>query len=127
MPDRRGGGAAASGSGKSARRLLVDFQRKFPQLFFAAYFGTFRELPSLRQFGFWLLNRGAFVDVDVQRPNEAGILLSVDVGGSRRGSVSAMPCSRSWTTTRPSGPCRRRIRISCRSNTCGPWRWWWSG
>ena len=68
-----------------ARRLLQDFQRKFPQLFFAAYFGTFRELPSLRQFGFWLLNRGAFVDVDVQRPNEAGILLSVDVGGKSAG------------------------------------------
>ena len=70
---------------ETARRLLVDFQRKFPQLFFAVYFGTFRELSSLRQFGFWLLNRGAFEDVDVNRPNEAGILLSVDVGGKSAG------------------------------------------
>lgn len=70
---------------ETARRLLVEFQRKFPQLFFAVYFGTFRELPSLRQFGFWLLNRGAFEDVEVDRPNEAGILLSVDVGGKSAG------------------------------------------
>ncbi|NNC88864.1 MAG: hypothetical protein HKN82_10450 [Akkermansiaceae bacterium] len=70
---------------EAAERALADFQRKFPQLFFAVYFGTFRELPSLRQFGFWLLNRGAFEDVDVSRPNEGGILLSVDVGGKSAG------------------------------------------
>jgi hypothetical protein len=69
----------------AARRMLSDFQRKFPQLFFGLYFGTFKELPSLRQFGFWLLNRGAFEDVEVSRPNEAGILLSVDVSGKAAG------------------------------------------
>lgn len=68
-----------------ARKVLERFQRKFPQLFFAVYFGTFKELPSLRQFGFWLLNRGAFEDVEVSRPNEAGLLLSVDVGGKSAG------------------------------------------
>ena len=66
-------------------RMLRNFESTFPQLFFGIYFGTFRELPSLRQFGFWLLNRGAFEDVDVSRPNEAGILLSVDVGGKSAG------------------------------------------
>ncbi|MFP6898863.1 MAG: hypothetical protein VCA38_19890 [Roseibacillus sp.] len=69
----------------AARRMLSDFQRKFPQLFFGLYFGTFKELPSLRQFGFWLLNRGAFEDVEVSRPNEAGILLSIDVSGKAAG------------------------------------------
>jgi hypothetical protein len=68
-----------------AGAVLEEFQRKFPQLFFAVYLGSFRELPSLRQFGFWLLNRGAFEDVDLSRPNEAGILLSVDVGGKSAG------------------------------------------
>lgn len=68
-----------------AEQVLRNFQRKFPQLFFAVYFGTFKELPSLRQFGFWLLNRGAFEDVEVSRPNEGGILLSVDVGGKSAG------------------------------------------
>jgi uncharacterized membrane protein YgcG len=66
-------------------RMLRNFESTFPQLFFGIYFGTFRELPSLRQFGFWLLNRGAFEDVDVSRPNEAGILLSVDVGEKSAG------------------------------------------
>lgn len=69
----------------AARRMLRDFQRKFPQLFFGIYFGSFKEIPSLRQFGFWLLNRGAFEDIEVSRPNEAGILLSVDVNGKAAG------------------------------------------
>ncbi len=69
----------------AARKMLGEFQRKFPQLFCAVYFGTFKELPSLRQFGFWLLNRGAFEDVEVSRPNEAGVLLSVDVSGKSAG------------------------------------------
>ncbi len=67
------------------RRMLRKFESTFPQLFFGIYFGTFRELPCLRQFGFWLLNRGAFEDVDISRPNEAGILLCVDVGGKSAG------------------------------------------
>lgn len=67
------------------RRMLRNFESTFPQLFFGVYFGTFKELPSLRQFGFWLLNRGAFEDVEVSRPNEAGILLCVDVGGKSAG------------------------------------------
>jgi len=69
----------------AAEVVLRRFQRQFPQLFFSVYFGTFKELPSLRQFGFWLLNRGAFEDVDISRPNEGGILLSVDVGGKSAG------------------------------------------
>jgi hypothetical protein len=67
------------------RRTLRDFQTIFPQLFFGVYFGTFHEVSSLREFGFWLLNRGAFEDVDVSRPNEGGVLLSVDVGGKAAG------------------------------------------
>ena len=70
------------------RGRLDQFQQNFPQLFFGIYFGSFRETPSLRQFGFWLLNRGAFEDVDVSRPNEGGILLSVDVGGKSAGITS---------------------------------------
>lgn len=61
------------------RRLLERFEKKFPQLFVAIYIGAFEELQSLRQFGFWLLNRAAFKDVDLERPNENGILIVVDV------------------------------------------------
>ena len=70
------------------RGRLDQFQQNFPQLFFGIYFGSFRETPSLRQFGFWLLNRGAFEDVEVSRPNAGGILLSVDVGGKSAGLTS---------------------------------------
>jgi len=61
------------------RRLLERFEAKFPQLFVAVYIGAFEELQSLRQFGFWLLNRAAFSDVDLERPNENGVLVVIDV------------------------------------------------
>ena len=54
------------------------FGRRFPQLFFAVYTGSGQGGGNLRQFGFWLLNRAAFEDVPVDRPNEAGILLVID-------------------------------------------------
>lgn len=54
------------------------FMEKFPQLFLAVYTGSLGETGNLRQFGFWLLNRGVFEDVPVDRPNEAGILLVID-------------------------------------------------
>lgn len=66
---------------KQMRLLMNDFEHRFPQLFFAVYIGAFEEVAHLRQFGFWLLNRGAFVDVEVSRPNECGILLTLDVAG----------------------------------------------
>lgn len=57
---------------------LDHFCRRFPQLFFAVYTGSGQGGGNLRQFGFWLLNRAAFEDVPVDRPNEAGILLVID-------------------------------------------------
>jgi uncharacterized membrane protein YgcG len=57
---------------------LDGFCRRFPQLFFAVYTGSAQGGGNLRQFGFWLLNRAAFEDVPVDRPNEAGILLVID-------------------------------------------------
>jgi len=58
--------------------VIERFREVFPQLFFAVYTGSFPELASLRQFGFWLLNRAAFRDVPLDRPNEAGVLLVID-------------------------------------------------
>lgn len=70
---------------KQMRLLIKEFERVFPQLFFSVYLGAFEEKSQLRQFGFWLLNRGAFVDVEVSRPNECGILLTVDAVGKTAG------------------------------------------
>ncbi|MGC6466160.1 MAG: TPM domain-containing protein [Akkermansiaceae bacterium] len=61
------------------RKLLERFEKRFPQLFVSVYIGAFDEVKSLRQFGFWLLNRAAFKDVALERPNENGILIVIDV------------------------------------------------
>jgi len=66
---------------------LDGFSRKFPQLFFAVYTGSGQGGGNLRQFGFWLMNRAAFEDVPVDRPNEAGILLVIDAD-SKSASVT---------------------------------------
>lgn len=51
---------------------------RFPQIFVAIYTGNLGESGQLRQFGFWLLNRGVFEDVPIERPNENGILIVID-------------------------------------------------
>jgi hypothetical protein len=61
------------------RKVLENFEAKFPQLFVSVYLGAFEDLNSLRQYGFWMLNRTNYVDVDAQRPNSTGILILVDV------------------------------------------------
>lgn len=58
---------------------LVGFEKSFPQLFFSVYFGALQPNVSIRSFAFWLLNRGAFHDIDVTRPNEGGVMLVIDV------------------------------------------------
>ncbi|MBK1827148.1 TPM domain-containing protein [Haloferula rosea] len=75
---------------RSVERQRVEaamdrFEQSFPQLFFAVYTGLPEGRSDLRQFGFWLLNRAAFEDVDVSRPNERGILLTIDPDGKAAG------------------------------------------
>ncbi|WP_411827335.1 hypothetical protein [Luteolibacter sp. AS25] len=50
----------------------------FPQIFVAVYSGTLGEKANMRQFGFWLLNRGLFEDIPAEKPNEAGIIFVID-------------------------------------------------
>ena len=64
---------------KKAAKWFEQFERRFPQLFFSVYYGALDERTNIRQFGMWLLNRGAFEDVDISRPNEGGVLLVIDV------------------------------------------------
>jgi hypothetical protein len=61
------------------RKVLEGFETKFPQLFVSIYLGAFEDLKSLRQYGFWMLNRTHYVDVESKRPNATGILILVDV------------------------------------------------
>ncbi len=61
--------------------------RRFPQLFVAVFTGTLGEVAQLRQFGLWLLNRAAFEDLPPDKPNEAGILLTIDPDSKAAGIV----------------------------------------
>lgn len=61
------------------RRVMEEFEAKFPQLFVSIYLGALDEATDLRQCGFWLLNRTRFSDVALDRPNATGILILVDV------------------------------------------------
>jgi hypothetical protein len=61
--------------------------RKFPQVFVAVYTGALGEVANMRQFGFWLLNRSAFEDLPAEKPNEAGILLTIDPESKAAGIV----------------------------------------
>jgi hypothetical protein len=64
---------------KKAEKWFDRFETSFPQLFFSVYYGALDDVSNIRQFGMWLLNRGAYEDVDLSRPNDGGILLVVDV------------------------------------------------
>lgn len=65
----------------SLKKELRLFEASFPQLFFCAHMEALEPLTNIRQYAFWLLNRGAFEDVEVTRANEGGILLMIDVSG----------------------------------------------
>ena len=66
---------------EDARRLeiiLDDFERTYPQAFFAVYLGTLPTNLNVAELGFWLLNQGAFNTHSVSRRNDFGIVLVVD-------------------------------------------------
>jgi uncharacterized membrane protein YgcG len=58
--------------------ILDDFERSFPQAFFAVYLGTLPSNLNVAELGFWLLNQGAFNTHSVSRRNDFGIVLVVD-------------------------------------------------
>jgi oligoribonuclease NrnB/cAMP/cGMP phosphodiesterase (DHH superfamily) len=53
----------------------------------AIYTGSLGEVSNIRQFGFWLLNRAAFEDLPPDKPNESGILITVDPESKAAGVV----------------------------------------
>ncbi len=73
-----GAGLLRRGERGKVEAAMEDIGRRFPQIFVAVYTGSLGEVANIRQFGFWLLNRAAFEDVPVSKPNEAGILLTID-------------------------------------------------
>ena len=68
---------------RTRERLRVEaamerFARRFPQVFVAIYTEALGDGGQMRQFGFWLLNRGAFEDVPYDKPNACGVLMVID-------------------------------------------------
>lgn len=71
-------GLLRRGDRGKVEEAMKEIGRRFPQVFVAVYTGPLGEVANIRQFGFWLLNRAAFEDVPVAKPNEAGILFTID-------------------------------------------------
>ena len=80
-------GILRRGDRERVEAAMERISRRFPQIFVAVYTGALGEVANLRQFGFWLLNRSAFEDVPVEKPNEAGILLTIDPESKAAGIV----------------------------------------
>ena len=57
---------------------LDRFSEKFPQLFLAVYTKNLGKVADLRPFGFWVLNRGEFVDLETTKQNEGGVVIVID-------------------------------------------------
>lgn len=74
-------GALSRSEIEQVEDALRRFEHRFPQLFTVVYCGALPAQTSLRQFGFWLLNRAAVCDLEATRPNENGVLLILDTHG----------------------------------------------
>lgn len=75
------------GDRERVEAAMERISKRFPQIFVAIYTGALGEVANLRQFGFWLLNRSAFEDLPIEKPNEAGILLTIDPESKAAGIV----------------------------------------
>ena len=80
-------GILRRGDRQRVEAAMEQISRRFPQIFVAIYTGSLGEVSNIRQFGFWLLNRSAFEDVPVEKPNEAGILITLDPESKAAGMV----------------------------------------
>lgn len=58
--------------------VLDDFERIFPQCFFAVYLGVLPGMITARDLGFWLINHGAFHTQQIAKRNDFGCALVID-------------------------------------------------
>lgn len=58
--------------------MMDDFERVFPQAFFAVYLGMLPTGLNVAELGFWLLNQGAFNTPLIQKRNDFGVVMVVD-------------------------------------------------
>ena len=65
--------------------LMDDFERAFPQAFFAIYMGSLPHGLNVSELGFWLLNQGAFNTPSLQKRNDFGVVMVVDPASKNLG------------------------------------------
>jgi uncharacterized membrane protein YgcG len=58
--------------------VLDDFERSFPQVFHAVYLGALPNELTVSDFGFWLINHGAFHTPMAVKRNDFGVVLVID-------------------------------------------------
>jgi len=58
--------------------VLDEFERTFPQCFFAVYIGVLPPMITARDLGFWLINHGAFHTQEIAKRNDFGCALVID-------------------------------------------------
>lgn len=58
--------------------VLDDFERAYPQCFFAVYLGNLPAVITPRDLGFWLINHGAFHTQQLAKRNDFGVALVID-------------------------------------------------
>lgn len=58
--------------------VLDEFERRFPQCFFAVYLGVMPQMITARDLGFWLINHGAFHTQQMAKRNDFGCALVID-------------------------------------------------
>jgi uncharacterized membrane protein YgcG len=80
-------GILRRGERERVEAAMARIARRFPQVFVAVYTGALGEVANIRQFGFWLLNRAAFEDLPPDKPNEGGVLLTIDPESKAAGIV----------------------------------------
>jgi uncharacterized membrane protein YgcG len=70
------------GERRKLESSLDEFERRFPQVFFAVYFGVLPQGFSSSEVAFWLLNHAAFGTQEITKRNEYGVVLVVDPSAS---------------------------------------------
>lgn len=80
-------GILRRGERERVEAAMGRITNRFPQVFVAVYTGALGEVAHIRQFGFWLLNRAAFEDLPPDKPNEGGVLLTIDPESKAAGIV----------------------------------------
>ena len=71
-------GALSLKEHRQLETVLDDFERSFPQCFFAVYLGSLPASLTAGDLGFWLVNHGAFQTQQIAKRNDYGVALVID-------------------------------------------------